>query len=303
MAGRFRSCHALWPFVLLGTALVLCAPASAGPYPHVRLQEAGDVQPITLSADSINTWQQGDVTILLLRGAVSIEHDMFRAGMDGGVVWIDRRESGKTGILHAQIFADGNVKMDNTAAHQTAARAFIDIYTRGEPHFQAKKSGIHEGALTNDALYRTAVAERQADTTPPGAVRQASAQDPAPIATGVPSNTNPMAASASVTAGTAAPPTTVVTAQPVPSGNGPLPPTIVPVPIPPATSPPPTLQPQPQPPAPSPTPPPGTVTPTVPPTIPVTPPRPAPPPLRQIQIVPRNGSYQQRTEVLPNGEQ
>ena len=183
--------------------------------------------------------------------------------------------------------------MANSAANQTAVRAFIDIYTRGEPHLQAPKNGIHEQAQTDNPLYRTAVVERMADTEPAGPIQQASAQTPASAGT-------PNAFSATP-AKVSAPPTTVVTAQPVPVQTGPLPPTIIPVPAPPSVSPPPTLQPQPQPPAPPVTQPPSSAVPVAPKPAPARPPTPAP--LRQIQVEPRNGTYQQRTEVLPNGEQ
>lgn len=277
VAGRLCRCLVVLSLFLLGAVLPGHRATAAGSYPHIELKENDDVHPITLEAGAINSWSQDTQDILLLKGAVAIEHDVFRATMDGAVIWIDHAETQRTGILHARIFADGGVQFDNGSGKQTAGRAWFDIYTRGAT--QLRSAQINATPAADDALYRLAASERVADGAT--GLQQVSAQDPTPAPAAL------------------GPPVTVVAAQPpAPTFPGPLPPTVIPTP--PPTETPQTLPPSP---APPPVPPP---TPAVPagPRSPTTPAPARPPaPIRQITVVARNGSYHQETVVLPNGEQ
>src|SRR3954451_23295779 len=94
--------------------------------------EAGNACPIILHADSIATWVEGSRRILIFKGHVLIDHGTITVRMDQGVATVDIDKLRATSILHLDVYAEGDVKLEHGAVIQKAPTAVLDLNTRGE---------------------------------------------------------------------------------------------------------------------------------------------------------------------------
>jgi hypothetical protein len=260
----------------------------------VRLSQnvPGDSKPILLYADEISTWMEGHQRVLLLKGMVLVEHGLIQGRMQGAVAWVDQERTRRTGIMHLDLYAEGDVHLEGDVEARTGPRAFIDLNTRGQLKLRSHEGKVIQQPRQDDPIYLRAVAQRSA-LAPPAApvIQRTSAQSPAP---GSPINPGP----------TPAQPTQMPPNSPyvIPSIDSTRPPTTpdpgppslgapvtpnVPAPSGPQTAP---AAPVPGPPAnPVPRPPPRTTSQA---------------PQRQIRIVPRYSQpWNESPYIYPNGEQ
>lgn len=317
----------VWTFLGLVMAALVSPRLRADDLLRLTYQVPGDSKPIVLHADELTTWMEGGVRVVLLKGRVLVEHGVVHCRMQQGVAWVDQERFRRTGVMAVDVYAEGEVRLENGPETRDGARALVSMSTRGEIRLKSQDGKVVQQARPEDPLYQRARATRtpQAAAPAPAPIQRTSAQQPAPP-TNVPLPPGP----AQPLPPTAPPAPAAV--PPVPPGVAPapgLPAPTPPFPVPPAPQPgvpypgpagspdpvpppptvtPPLALPQPQPPAaPGSVPPPGT-----PPAAPSPPPGPAPAsgprslldgPLRQFSIVPRSGAdFDIKDIPMPNGE-
>src|SRR5262249_13737405 len=110
----------------------------------VRLSQnvPGDSKPILLYADEISTWMEGHQRVLLLKGMVLVEHGLIQGRMQGAVAWVDQERTKRTGIMHLDLYAEGDVHLDEGTESRSGPKAFIDLNTRGQLKLRS-----HEGKV------------------------------------------------------------------------------------------------------------------------------------------------------------
>src|SRR5262249_5876362 len=133
-------------------------------------QVPGDSKPIVMSADTIATWSQGNQRVILLRGKVLIEHGVLHSRMQEAVAWVDQDRYRRTGVLQVEVYAEGDVAVENGSDTKSSPKALVNLSTRGEIKLRSKDSKVFQQPQVGDALYLRAAAARPAS--------QASAREP-----------------------------------------------------------------------------------------------------------------------------
>lgn len=127
----------------------------------------GDSKPITLDADHITTWVEGRQQVILLEGQVMIEQGVVHARMQQAVAWVDLDRSQRTRILHMDIYAEGDVHLENATETHKAPAAFLDLNTRGECRMHAYKDKAQLQPKPQEPAYQRAVAARSSQPVSP----------------------------------------------------------------------------------------------------------------------------------------
>src|SRR5262249_59659638 len=108
--------------------------------------------------DDVVTWNRGSQRVLLLKGNVLVEQGVIHARMRTGVAWVDLESQQKTGILRAEFYAEGDVRLENGADSQSGPKALLDLNTRGEFKLQAPPKKVVQEPRPDDPLYRRGLA-------------------------------------------------------------------------------------------------------------------------------------------------
>lgn len=184
----------------------------------------GDSKPIIVAADDVVTWVEGTQRLIVVRGRVLAQQNVVQARFQQGVIWIDLQRW-KSGILHADLYAEGKVQIDSGTRSDDGDQALLDLNTRGELKLNAYRSKVRLESLANDPLVQRARAARglapAAPTAVPSAppkvaapapvIQRTSYQEPAPI----PAPT-PRPPAAATPAELVAPPSTELVPPPMP---------------------------------------------------------------------------------------
>ncbi|HEV3116938.1 MAG TPA: hypothetical protein VGY58_07805, partial [Gemmataceae bacterium] len=153
MATQGRRTRLAWGILALGAAALCCTLAGAQDILRFKYDVAGDSKVIVLHADEIATWTDGAQRVLLLRGKVLAEHGPVHVSMQQAVAWLNQEEYRKTGIQRLEIYAEGNVLVENGTESQTTPQAWIHISTRGEIKLRSHNGKINQQPQPNDPLY------------------------------------------------------------------------------------------------------------------------------------------------------
>jgi hypothetical protein len=113
----------------------------------------GDSKPIVLSANEVTTWSQSGQRFVLLKGKVLIEEGVVSARCQQAVAWVDEGRSKQTHILHVDVYAEGEVQLENAANNQKGARALLDLNTRGELRLRAATGKVVQQPHPEDQLF------------------------------------------------------------------------------------------------------------------------------------------------------
>jgi hypothetical protein len=247
----------------------------------------GDSLPITLYADEITSWVDGGQRVFLFKGTALVEQGVVHVTMQQGAAWVDLQRGHRTGIAHLELFAEGDVKLEDGARREAGRTGFVELNTRGEVRIKSQKQKVVQQPRPEDVFYQRALVERaRLRATPPATDLQPAGGIPPRSPGPNPNNGTPAALAPYKARGVAQDPPAPPPAGAVPPGAGPtqaLPPF-----VPPDTPPD----------APRPPPGPG-------PTAAVGPPRPGQvAPLREFHLAPRTSApFQVDTRTMPNGEQ
>jgi hypothetical protein len=112
----------------------------------------GDAKPILVEADEITTWTEDGVFVLLLRGQVLVQQSVAHTRFQEGVAWVDMKRSQATGILHMDLYAEGQVRIDTSVEIQDGGRALLDLNTRGEFRVRAHRGKVTRQDRSTDPL-------------------------------------------------------------------------------------------------------------------------------------------------------
>ena len=132
----------------------------------------GDSTPIVLYADEIATWVDSGQRVILLKGKVLVEQGVVHMEMQQGVALVDLPQGHRTGIVHLELYAEGDVRLENEAKREVGPTAFIDLNTRGELKLKSQKNKVVQQPLPEDPLYRRALAERTRVYSAPAQLEQ-----------------------------------------------------------------------------------------------------------------------------------
>jgi hypothetical protein len=149
------------------------APAPSGPNARppeaaakiYRLQRAqpGESKPIIIDADEIATWTEKvagrEYCVFLFRGLVFAEHGVVQARCKEGVAWIDASRYRDTGKLRLELYAEGQVRIDDGSAIRDYPRAILDLTTRGEFKVHAHRVPLIRQPRGEDPLVQRARGE------------------------------------------------------------------------------------------------------------------------------------------------
>src|SRR5437588_10792098 len=144
----------------IGVSALCCIPAAAQEILRFNYDVAGDSKPIVLHADEMTTWIEGAERILIFKGKVLVEHGGVQIQTQEAVAWLDQEEYRKTGIQRLEIYAEGNVVLENGTESQTAGKALIRLSTRGEIKLHSHDGQVTQQAQPGDPLYQRAKQQR-----------------------------------------------------------------------------------------------------------------------------------------------
>ncbi len=157
----------------------------------------GEAKPVQLYADAITTWTEHGRRAVVLRGKVWIEQGVVQIRMNEGVVWVDEAARRISGIYRLDVYAEGNVSVEDGPKALRGARGLIDLSTRGEIRLRAYTNRVAQQALTQDALYVRARSVKFPGQAPvaPDAIQPVIYREPRPVtpppATGTPAAGSP----------------------------------------------------------------------------------------------------------------
>jgi len=161
------------------------APAPAQDLVRKSLFKPGDPQPIQLYADEISTWLEGGKRVFLLKGRVYVEQGINKLRADQGVAWVDEARKKNTGIYYVDLYADGEVVFEEASRRTPAAKAHLELATRGEVRIKAYASKVAQRPLPQDPVYRRARTETQGAALsghgPRTAIQKVSGEDQLPL--------------------------------------------------------------------------------------------------------------------------
>ncbi len=183
MACRGMHPRLLMLALLLGLLSMQFQPALAGDQVlRYSNNEAGNASPIILHADSITTWMEGHHRILLFKGHVLIDHGVITVRMDQGVASIDIQKLQTTNILHFDLYAEGEVKLEHGAVIQTGPSGVMQLNTRGELRLRSHVNKVLQQQQADDETYQraTKIWSGQGKRETNGYTRVMAYQDPAP---------------------------------------------------------------------------------------------------------------------------
>ncbi len=151
------------PLALLAL-LAAATPPAARADDLVRLSRnlPGESRPLQIDADEITTWVDGDTRVLLLRGQVLAQQGVVRARFQEGVLLIDLRRYQATHVWDVDVYAEGDVSVQNGPDVTVGPAGFLDLHTRGELKLNAHKSKVKQEARPAEAVYRRALARQAA---------------------------------------------------------------------------------------------------------------------------------------------
>lgn len=160
----------------------LAAPSRADAE-TLRLSQniAGDSNPIVLSADQVVYWTEGNQRVLLLKGTVLAEQGIVRLRAQEAVGFVDLEKAKRTNVLRLDLYAEGDVRVEQGPDSRAGPSALIDLSTRGEVKLRAQNSKAVQETRTSDPIYGRGLTERGkiGPGAVPDAVQRTSALAPA----------------------------------------------------------------------------------------------------------------------------
>src|SRR6516165_351784 len=93
-------------------ALTGVTPAHAQELMRLSRNVPGESKPIDVAADELTTWIEDGKLVVLARGNVLVHMGVLHARFAQGVIWLDLPKQKTTRILHADLYAEGNVRVE-----------------------------------------------------------------------------------------------------------------------------------------------------------------------------------------------
>jgi hypothetical protein len=128
------------------------AIARQGDLLRFRRNLPGDAKPILVEADEIATWNENGLVVLLLRGQVLVQQGVAHCRFREGVAWVDMKRSLTSGIVHMDLYAEGQVRLDTSTENQDGGRAVLDLNTHGEFRVRVHRDKVVRQDRSTDPL-------------------------------------------------------------------------------------------------------------------------------------------------------
>src|SRR5262249_30748649 len=118
----------------------------------------GDARQIVMSADEVTTWEDGGQRVLLLKGQVLIEQSVLRARCQQAVARVDLDRFRKCRVYHVDVYAEGEVEVQNNDEVGRGRQAVLDLNTRGALRVRSARNKAALEARADDPLFQRGVA-------------------------------------------------------------------------------------------------------------------------------------------------
>jgi hypothetical protein len=139
------------------------APASGAKTYRLKRDQKGESKPLIVDADEITTWTEklggSDYCVFLFRGLVFAQQGMVQARFEEGVAWVDVGRFRITGKLRTELYAEGEVRIDDGSAIHDYPNAVLDLTTRGELKVSAHRVPLIRQTRADDPLVQRGRAE------------------------------------------------------------------------------------------------------------------------------------------------
>jgi hypothetical protein len=190
----------MWKEFLSAAASLLCALAAlSSAKAQAPLNWAqnvpGNSKPIVLYADDVTSWSEKGSRIFLLKGKVWIEHGVVQIQVPQCTIWVDEAKRRLSGIYHVDVYADGEVSLQDGPNAYAGLKGHIELNTRGEIHLKAYRGKVVQAPAPADGVFLRAVAMKYnlaeeaaktraavSPTIQPVVASQRTAMPPAPVA-------------------------------------------------------------------------------------------------------------------------
>jgi hypothetical protein len=142
-----------WAF---GLAVACATPVLGQPDPPIRITRdvPGDARQIAMSADAVTSWEEGGKRIMLLKGQVLIEHSVLLARCQQAVAVVDLDRYKATRVYHVEVYAEGEVEVQNNDEIKRGRQALLDLHTRGDLRARSARSKALLQPQPNDSLFQ-----------------------------------------------------------------------------------------------------------------------------------------------------
>jgi hypothetical protein len=195
VAGQNKQGSLFCALFALGILAGSSSAAAADDLLRFSFNVPGDAKPIILHADEMATWIDGGRRLILLKGKVLVEHGVVQLRTQQAVVWIDQQQQQRQmGILRADVYAEGQVSLENGPESRSSPRALVSLYTRGEVKLRSHNSKVSQTASGKDPLVLRAEAARgtQVNAGTANPIRPVVFQEPAPQPPALPAPISPV---------------------------------------------------------------------------------------------------------------
>ena len=112
--------------------------------------------PVRIAADTIRSWKQDELEIVLLKGNAYVAQGMTRIRASQAVLWIHAQKPGGSTTL--EIYAEDEVRVRGVREQLNLDEYFERLHTSGKIDRRAKRK--LSGSALDDPLYRRAEAQR-----------------------------------------------------------------------------------------------------------------------------------------------
>lgn len=141
-------------------------PAPADDVLRLSRNIPGDTKPIQLAADEVFAWTEGAEQHFVLKGQVLIQHGVLRLRAQQAAVFIDMAAYRTKGICRAEVYAEGELALENSGETKQAERAVVELVTRGEVKVHSGRAKLSPQNLSQDPLVGRGRAVRRIAETP-----------------------------------------------------------------------------------------------------------------------------------------
>jgi hypothetical protein len=155
----------MWKQCLSAAASLVCAllsfsSATAQAPLNWAQNVPGNSKPIILYSDDVTSWSEKGNRIFLLKGKVWIEHGVVQIQVPQCTIWVDEAKRRLSGIYHVDVYADGEVSLQDGPNATAGVGGHMELNTRGEIHLKAYRAKVVQAPAPADAVFLRAVAMR-----------------------------------------------------------------------------------------------------------------------------------------------
>jgi hypothetical protein len=178
VVGQDRARRFIWGVIIVGVVAGWVGRAAAQDLMRVVRNVPGESKPLDVAADEVTTWIEDGRLVVLAKGNVLVQMGTLHSRFTSGVLWIDLQGRQKTRVLHADLYAEGDVRVENGTDNKRGKKALIDLNTRGTLELKSIKSRVAQQVRGDDDVYRRALTERASVLAPTSPVQPPLARSP-----------------------------------------------------------------------------------------------------------------------------